>query len=316
MSFRPRFGARVALALATLGTLTACDSLTSSGDVRLTVLLTDAPSDYIGEAMVDIGRVELLPADDGDRIVLSEDGTDGPIDLLELQGLTTSVLADLEIPAGTYRELRMFVEDASVVLADGYEFDDGSTESSLRVPSGASSGLKLKLRDDGDVTEDEESDENDSEGEEVAEGVEISGGETALVVDFDVNQSFVIQGNPSTPAGIKGVLFRPTLRVVVRDVAGSISGAVSTAVAEAGIEGLVVSAERVAQEGDEEFQSSTATALTDAAGAYTIHFVAPGTYRVTVATGVDGLTTNPTEIEVTVGESEAVTEVDFEVVAG
>ena len=66
--------------------------------------------------------------------------------LLELQGVTTAVLANLEIPSDTYREIRIIVESASVVLVDGYTFDDGTTESDLSIPSGAQTGLKLKLR--------------------------------------------------------------------------------------------------------------------------------------------------------------------------
>jgi hypothetical protein len=290
--------------------LTACgDSVGVPQTANLQILLTDAPSDYIGEAFVDIGAVELLPAGDGDRLVLSDDGTDGPINLLDLQGLTTEVLADLEIPAGTYHQLRLFVESASVTLADGYEFRDGTTESDLRVPSGAQSGIKLRLRADGGGDTDGE---GDTEGEG---GVEISGGETILVVDFDVNQSFRIQGNPNTRAGINGVSFRPTLRVVVQDIAGSISGTVSTSLQDTSIEGLVVTAEAVDPGDDEEFQSHMATAVTDSIGTYAINFVAPGTYTVTVAAG-DGLTTDPATLEVVVGASEDVEDVNFAVVQG
>ena len=145
--------------------------------------------------------------------------------------------------------------------------------------------------------------------------MEIAGGETVLVVDFDVNQSFVLQGNPNTPAGIKSVSFRPTLRVVVADVAGSVSGAVTTQLADTSVEGLVVTAETVDPGDDEEFQTQTATAVTDANGAYAMNFLAPGTYTLTVATG-DGLTTAPASIEVVVGESEDISDINFEVVAG
>ncbi len=34
---------------------------------------------------------------------------------------------------------------------------------------------------------------------------------TKITVDVDVNANFVIQGDPETPAGIKGVLFTPLL---------------------------------------------------------------------------------------------------------
>ncbi len=277
--------------------LAGCDDGTGvpqTADVR--VLLTDAPSEYIGAAFVDIGAVELLSADGGDRIVLSEDGTDGPVNLLDLQGLTTDVLADVNIPAGTYHQLRLFVESASVTLKDGYLFNSGSSDSDLNVPSGAQSGIKLRLRS----------------GEEDSGGVEIAGGETVLVVDFDVNQSFRIQGNPNTPAGINSVSFRPTLRVVVQDVAGRIQGVISTA-EQTPVEGLVVTAESVDPGDDEEFQTHTATALTGADGSYSIFFLVPGTYTVTVATPA-GMKTDPASTEVVVEAAGEVGDVDFVIV--
>ncbi|MDH3271373.1 MAG: DUF4382 domain-containing protein [Gemmatimonadota bacterium] len=305
---------RSTLAFAAIVGLAACgDALGVPSTAQVQVLLTDAPSDYVSAAMVDIGRVELLPADEGDRIVLSEDGTDGPVDLLDLQGLTTEVLADTEIPAGFYKELRLIVQSASVVLAEPYTFRDGAVTAELRVPSGASSGIKLKLRGE-HVSEGDDPAEVEGESEEF-EGIEIAGGQTILVVDFDVNQSFRLQGNPETSAGINGMSFKPTLRVVVSDLAGSISGTVSTALADTPVEGLVVKAETVDPGDVEEFETQTATALTDASGGYTIYFVAPGEYSVTVETP-DGLVTTPASVTVVVEEAGDVVGVDFEVVAG
>ena len=294
---------RSCLSLLALTALVACDDGTNVPDTAFVrVLLTDAPSDYIGAAMVDIGSVELLPAGGADRVVLTDDGTDGPVDLLDLQGLATELLADVEIPSDTYVQMRLIVESASVTLADGYEFNSGGTTAELSVPSGAQTGIKLNLRED-------------EEGDDESAGVEIAGGETVLVVDFDVNQSFRIQGSPNTPAGISGVSFRPTLRVVVEDVAGSISGTLSTSLMDQGLEGLVVTAEAVDSGVDEEFQSSIAACMSDATGAYTIFFVAPGSYNVTVGTS-EGVTTTPQSTEVLVGESEDVTGVNFELVSG
>lgn len=292
---------RFFLSVVALSTLAACDDGTNVSDTaRIRVLLTDAPSDYIASAMVDIGSVELLPAGGGERVVLTDDGTDGEVDLLDLQGLTTELLADLEIPSDTYVQMRLIVESASVMLADGYEFNSGGKTAELTVPSGAQTGIKLNLRED-------------EEGDEESAGVQISGGETVLVVDFDVNQSFRIQGSPETPAGISGVSFRPTLRVVVEDVAGSISGELSTSITGQSLEGIVVNAGPVDPGVDEEFQSSMAGGMSDANGAYTIFFLAPGSYNVTVETP-DEVTTEPLSTEVIVGESEDVTGVDFELV--
>lgn len=308
---------RSTIALVALAAVAACDGVVGVSDTAsLRILITDAPADYIDSAFVDIGAVELLPGGDGERIVLTENGTDGEIDLLQLQGFTTATLADVDIPAGTYKEIRLIVESARVVLAEGYEFPDGATSAPMRVPSGASSGIKLKLRPEAvDETGSEGAAGEGEGGEEVESGgIEIIGGQTVLVVDFDVNRSFRIQGNPETPAGIKGVSFKPTLRVAVADLSGDVSGTVSTALTDVALEGLVVTAERVESEEDTEFQSWSGTAMTNASGMYTLAYLAPGTYIVTVATSDETLSSVPESIEVVVEPGSSIVDVDFELV--
>lgn len=294
--------------LALLGALAvsgvaACDDVTGSEDARMRVLLTDAPIDYIGAAYVDIGEVHLLGSGNGDgdedRIVLSLDGTDGLVNLLDLQGAATATLAEADLDPGFYSQLRLIVEEARVELAEGYEFNDGSTEMDLFVPSGAQTGIKLNL--------------SGADADEDGGPLEIRPGETVLVVDFDVSRSFVIQGNPETPAGINSVLFTPTLRVTVNDVAASISGTVSTALEGVSVEDLTVTATPEEDQFFEEFQTHEATALTDEDGNYTLHFLVPGTYEVTLQTP-DGYTTEPESRTVTVEASEDADEVDFTVV--
>ena len=291
-----------ALAAALMVGLAGCDTGTSvSGDTAtLRVLLTDAPVDYIDSAWVDIGAVQLVPADDSEDgiIELTADGTEGYVNLLDLEGAATQQLAELEIEAGTYSQLRLFVDSAAVKLADGYEFNDGTTRKTLFVPSGAQTGIKLVL--DG------------SDGEEEDGGLEILPGEMVLVLDFDVDQSFVIQGDPETPAGIFGVIFTPTIRVSVNDVAGSISGTVSAADDSINVEGLSVTAEPVEPQTYEGYQTATAAGETDENGEYTLHFLVPGDYTVTVEVP-EGFETDPASRDVSVGESDAVTGADFNV---
>ena len=95
-------------------------------------------------------------------------------------------------------------------------FTDGTTYRSLKVPSGAQSGIKVKLQS--------------TDADTLVPYVTITPGQAILVVDFDVSQNFKIQGNPNTPAGLRSILFTPVLRAVVRNVAGSIAvfGAVET----------------------------------------------------------------------------------------
>jgi hypothetical protein len=292
---------KAALAVAMIGIgLAGCDGGTGPGDASVRVLLTDAPLDYLASAWVDIGAVELLPANGGAPVLLTDDGTDGLVDLMTLQGDVTRNIAEADIEAGEYSQLRLIVEAARVKLAGGREFEGtGSDEKDLVIPSGAQTGIKLNLAAAG--------------GDGPAGPITIASGETILVVDFDVSQSFVIQGNPETPAGVKGMSFKPTLRVTLWDMAASISGTV-TGPEGVSVEGLTVTAEPDDDGSLEPYQSMTGTALTDADGNYTIYFLVPGNYTVTVAAPA-GTTPNPESVAVELENAEDETGVDFALVA-
>jgi hypothetical protein len=151
------------------------------GNGRLTVLLTDAPFpfDLVSEANVTIGRVDIV-GESGVQTILEEERI---FNLLDLQNGVTAVLAEAALPPGRYPQLRLIVSSASVLLMDGRSFD-------LFVPSGSQTGLKILLADF-----------------EVA-----ADGATTLTLDFDVSDSFIVQGNAETAAGIRGFIFRPVVK--------------------------------------------------------------------------------------------------------
>lgn len=283
-----RLSSGLALALALALGLGACDDGTGPTDgARLQVALTDAPSEHYASATVDIGSIEIIP-DDGPPVTLTGDG--GTHDLLDLQNGVTADLATLSIEPGTYLQLRLVVQEASVELADGLQFTDGSNSKDLFVPSAAQTGIKINLSSadgDGDA------------------GVEITPGETVLVVDFDVEQNFVMEGDPDSPSGVQDVLFTPLLRATVDDVAGSISGTVTSDAHGSGLEGETVRAVMQSSEVMEELQTDEATAVTGSDGSYTIHFLSPGDYEVSVD-DFDAASRSET-----VEEDEDVTGVDF-----
>lgn len=279
----------------------ACDDSIGTDEATLRLLLTDAASDYIEAASVDVGRIELL-SEDGPPIQLTVDGTAGFVNLLDLQDGVTQTLASVDIPAGTYHQLRLFLDEAGVRLKQEFQFNDGTRERNLFIPSAAQTGIKIDLRAAGT--------------EPGAEGGVFISGDMVLVLDFDVKESFVIQGNPETPAGINGVIFKPTLRVAVRDESGSISGTVTTET-ELELEGLTVKAEPVDPNASfGQYQTETARGTIDQDGNYTIHFVVPGTYNVSVELPPDGgFVSEPVSIEVSVDAGQDVTVETFVVVA-
>lgn len=227
------------------------------GTGRLSVQLTDAPfpGDLVAEANVTISKIEARNkgVDDDEEgeaeeeenafIVLSEE--EKAFNLLDLQNGVTASLVDLEVPVGSYDLVRLYVDEASVVLADGQEFD-------LFVPSGAQTGIKVFIKP----------------------AIEVSGGLTAeLLLDFDVANSFVAKGNISSPAGINGFNFKPTIKAANLSTAGRIQGVVTDSL-DAAAAGATVSI----------FVADTlnTTAIADENGAYAVLGLTAGAYDVTV----------------------------------
>lgn len=279
----------------------ACEDSTSpqEGTGQFSVALTDAPSAMFAEATVDIGGIQLIG--DGAPITLTNDG--GVHDLLALQNGVMADLATLDVEAGTYHQLRLIVESAQVTLAEGFEFADGTTTRALFVPSGAQTGIKVNLRN--------------ADGGEESAGVEISSGETILVVlDMDVERNFVLQGNPDGPQGLLDVQFTPLLRASVLDVAGSISGTVTYTSATPADETEFASIEGELDESTslvlEEMQTTTVTTSAAADGSYKLWFVSPGTYDVTASATIGGTTYSDGPQTVPVSEDEDVTGIDFD----
>ncbi len=187
-----------------------------SGKGTVVLKLTDAPfpADSVAEANVTIDWIRLLELETDDMeeeegkeyessSVLLELEGEITFNLLELSNGVTAVLTgDDEIPTGIYKEIRLHIVDAGIVLTDGTEFD-------LKVPGGSSSGLKIKVEPFLEVEE---------------------GAYSEVLLDFDVSRSFVMRGNMKHGIGkVNGFIFKPVVRAVaqVESNAGEISGFVT-----------------------------------------------------------------------------------------
>jgi hypothetical protein len=260
-----------------------CSTVPGGGNGSLRLEVTDKPFpfDFITSAVVTLTRVEVhqvaaaasgdeetanavdpagqaadVSADedtegDGAWITVFEDSAGKDFDLAELRNGRTDLLADAEIPAGTYNQLRLVVTGGEVTLTDGRTFP-------LTVPSGSTSGIKLHFTFE--VTESET---------------------TQLLLDVDLSRAFqpIPGGHIDAPETIRQFHFTPSLamRLIKVVEAGSISGVVTDS-SQAPVPGAAVTAYK-----DETEVTSTAT---ETDGSYKLVGLTTGTYRVTVsATG-------------------------------
>lgn len=190
-------------ALLALG-LAGCGSGGSSGGSdgdemgSLTLRLTDAPFNQAARVTVTFAAVHLKPADGGDWIRHVLPATQS-IDLLTLQGMATAdLVVDLAVPAGDYDEIRLLVDD-SVPANNEIQMSSGSTHS-LTIPSGSSSGLKIKGR------------------------FTVSAARpVTLVADIDLLQSVVMVTGPGD------YHLRPVIRLIDNRSAGHLRGMVDVA---------------------------------------------------------------------------------------
>ena len=166
---------RTALAASLIAPLGACsDGTGSGGTAPVTVLLTDAPGD-VKAAVVTISEIYLQG--NGRTVLMDQPAT---VNLLDLVNETVTLVADVEVPAGSYSQLRFVVtggyievetEDGSAFYASSADYEAlpaGVTAGELQMPSVGSSGLKVQLDRD----------------------LEIEGEENTILVDFDVSESF------------------------------------------------------------------------------------------------------------------------------
>ena len=289
-----------------LGACEGADGNLTGGEVgKLSIQLTDAPGD-LAEAWVKIDRVYLQGTAAGDSASGKQEfstASTGYVDLLTLAGGNfQSLVSGADIRPGTYRQVRLVLDGAYIrtkddrwFATDGADLPDGITSAGeLKCPSCAQSGLKVILP---------------------GEGVTIDEGNTTLVLDFDVNQSF---GHEAGKSG--KFILRPVIRATQKEgteTGGSIEGTVALADGVAipacggGDAPTLLSFVPTATAG--EVVKTGTTAQDGAAYRYTIAAVAAGTYamgvdRVGFANG-DTLTftatATPSSVTVASGEAQS-----------
>jgi hypothetical protein len=179
-----------------LGFWVACGTNNPSQDLTVRALvpadpynlrlhLTDKPSDELQNVFVNIDHAELR-VERGDKIgwVQVAKGL-GQIDLLKLRNGVLLPMADLKVPSGVdVTQIRLVLQSTGNYLIT----NDGTT-CEMKTPSEQKTGIKLLIK----------------ESVHFEDGVKY-----ALVVDFDVDKSIVLQ-----PKG--GCLLKPVLKLKSAD---------------------------------------------------------------------------------------------------
>ena len=184
--------------------------------------------------------------------------------LLDLQNNAGVVLADQDLDVGDYSEVRLVIAcegvDAPDIVIDG-------TSRPLKVPSGCTSGFKLK----GNFT--------------IAENQP-----TVLIMDFDVRKSVHQTGDGK-------YILNPVVRLIQGDAAGSISGVISPAVPRA-----VVYAYEAGQFAQSSFEEAANSTIVRDDGSFTLAALPAGLYDLVVAASGYETKVYEEDVEVTGGE--------------
>jgi len=146
--------------LLSLGIIFSCKK--ESGNSTLNVRMTDAPADFTA-VNVDLLEVRVNMRDDSTGWITLPT-IQGVYNLLNLQNGVDTLIATGSIPAGEVKEIRL-------VLGPNNSVVDSGVTHNLTIPSGAESGLKIKV------------------GKKVA-----ASAINTLIVDFDALLSIKLEG--------------------------------------------------------------------------------------------------------------------------
>lgn len=188
----------IAVAILMWGCESTLDSGNGTGTGTMVVKLHDAPVDY-DEVNISVARVEVNNTENEEEgwTVISEPNE--TYNILELVNGNFEVLADAELEPGTYKQIRLILNDENTVVIEGETFN-------LFVPSGEQTGVKLNID------------------AEIQEGIVYT-----LLLDFDANRSVVKRGVANE------YNLKPVIRATNEAISGNISGSVLPIEARAAI---------------------------------------------------------------------------------
>lgn len=232
-------------AMLLLPLLSACGGGSGSGSGTLSVAMSDGPGPGITAAVVTIDKVEA----NVDGAWVSITTTPQTLNLLDLI-TNEKILGSASLPAGHYSQVRFFPSSATVT--------DSSGTHTVKIPSGAQTGVKVNV--DYDIG---------------------SNQVTTVLLDFNVDKSFVMEGNGQ-------YILKPVIPAVVKVLSGTVSGTVKSG--DTPIQGAMVSA-TYTDGSNYAIGTVVNTATTVDGGSFKVWALMPGTYTISATYTDPGGTT-------------------------
>jgi hypothetical protein len=164
----------------------SCKKSSPSGTSSFAVRMTDAPGNF-SAVYIDLQSVIVTGGSGGDVTLNVHPGI---YNLLDFSNGIDTLIASGNLQVGSVEQVRLVLGSNNSVVVNGQSYP-------LSTPSAQQSGLKLQVH------------------QTLEAGVSYS-----LLLDFDANQSVVLQGNGS-------YLLKPVIRTVEAAVSGSISGLIN-----------------------------------------------------------------------------------------
>jgi len=239
--------------------------------------------DIVQEASITVDRISVAPgADDESGFITLFEGAPMTIDLFHLRDGLTAELAESLLPADSYRQIRLHVTAARLVLTNGNVYT--TEDDTIHLTSQDTSGFKVF----------------------VDPPVEIVGGETTRVLlDVDLTQTF----HPipaDDPLNADTYSLHPVIHVSNLGETGGIEGTVARDDGSGGTTPVPNATVYVLPPGQTDPAESVATTATNDQGEYAVLALQPGTYDVNAVLGAESATV--AGVVVTVG---SVTTVDL-----
>ncbi len=231
----------------------------SAGDGTLVLSVTDAPFDHsiVDEAVIDVDKIRIhADANAGSGFLTLYDGAPITFDLLDLTNGLTQELVQAQVPAASYRQIRLHVASAYLKLTNGnlYTTDDGS----LKLTSQDTSGFKVFV--DPPV-------------------VVQAGFSTELLLDFDLTKTF--KGIPANdPENATSFKLMPVIRAANLSTSGEIRGLVTEDDGAGGQIPAPNATVYILPPGETDLGNSLANTSTGADGLYAVLGLPAGSYDV------------------------------------